>query len=102
MKISISIPVFNSTSETLIVETDSNKKVNPSEFSLTDKKIYQKFISFTGEFELFELDNYTEEIFIYRVCVSHTSGVKYIDYNELSTSERIIVKDFVELIKNKY
>lgn len=101
MKLSINIPTYKTSDETLIVTSNNDCKIFVSNLSSSEKKVYNSMISLTENSEIFQIDNYTEDVFVYRICQSEVSVDKYIDYDNLSSTDKKIVDDFVKLIKNK-
>ena len=55
----------------------------------------------TENSDQFQIDNTEIDLFIHRVCPHPVTEDRYIDYNELSSSLKKVVDDFVKLVKNK-
>lgn len=101
MKISINIPELKSTNEFIVINTHGDKKIEHSTLTLNEKDIYQKFISLTDNSDLFQIENVELEMYIHRICDKKVTSEKYIDFNNLSSTDKKIVDDFIGMIKNK-
>jgi len=100
MKILINITEIKMDKDLLIVNTDNDRKIIVDNFSKSEKLIYDKFIKLSSDADQFYIENSEIDLIIHRVCPEPAKEDKYINYNELTSSDKKVVDDFIELVKN--
>lgn len=101
MKITINIPELKITREVLKVELEKNKLIFYEGLNSSEKETYDNFMKITANSDVFEIQNSPIELYIHRACNHTVCENKYIDYNDLTDSQKVLVDDFINLVKNK-
>lgn len=101
MKITINIPELKVANEVLLLNSHGDKFITVNNFDSTEMSIYDKFINLTQNADVCEIDNSPIELYIHRACDHSVSENRYINYEDLGSDERVIIEDFINLIKNK-
>ena len=88
-------------SEFIVINTSNDKKIYLEELNDSEKLIYHNFMNLTNNSDQFQIDDAEIDIFIHRFCNKSVTHEKYIKHNLSSDSEKIIINEFINLIKNK-
>lgn len=101
MKITINIPELKSKKEAIFINTNNDKKIYPDTLSSKEKTIYDEFMKFTQNSDCLEIENSPVELYIHRICEHTVTENKYIRYEDLSSGDKKVVDNFIEMLKNK-